>query len=86
MAAIPTYRVVEVWDAGCRFFRVEAWEVGRLVRIVGDNLDQHSAYALRSRLTRELDALLGRAIPTSTELAYTGGRNLAGSRRGGWWR
>ena len=86
MAAIPTYRVVEHWHASGHSFTVEALEAGRLVRIVGEGLDQVSAHRLKQRLTRELDALLGRSMPSSTELAYTGGRQLVGSRRGGWWK
>jgi hypothetical protein len=61
MQSIPTYRVVEHWDGCRRSFAVQAWEAGRLVRVVGEGLDQLSAERLRDRLVRCLAAVLGLA-------------------------
>jgi hypothetical protein len=86
MQSIPTYRVVEHWDGCRRSFSVQAWEAGRLVRIITEGVDQVSAHAVRDRLSRHLAALMGRNLQSETERAYTGGASLRGSRRGVWWR
>lgn len=59
MLKVPTYRPVEVWSGGRPAWRVEVYEAGRCVRVVGPDTDQLTAFRLAAHLSAERDKALG---------------------------